>query len=51
MLWLGLGGAGYSIFVFVGIGGEAFLWALVLAAAGLPFYLWKRLRRRPEHAG
>jgi APA family basic amino acid/polyamine antiporter len=44
ILWLGLGGAAYTIFVFFGVGLEPFLWALALAAAGLPFYLWRRKR-------
>ena len=43
-LWVGLGGAIYTVFVFFGVGLQPFLLALVLAAAGLPFYLWRRLR-------
>jgi APA family basic amino acid/polyamine antiporter len=44
--WLaGAIGAAYSVFAFVGIGFEAFLWALALASAGLPLYAWRRLRR------
>lgn len=31
-------GAVYTVFGFVGVGSEAFLWALVLAAAGIPVY-------------
>ena len=44
LLWLGLGGALYTVFVFFGVGLKPFLLALVLAAAGLPFYLWRRFR-------
>ena len=39
-------GAAYSVFAFVGIGLEAFLWALALVSAGLPLYAWRRLRQR-----
>ena len=46
LLWIGLGGAIYSVFVLVGVGREPFLWALALAAAGLPFYLWRRFSGR-----
>jgi APA family basic amino acid/polyamine antiporter len=42
---LGLAGAAYSIFAFIGVGTEAFLWALVLALAGIPLYAWRCLRR------
>ncbi len=42
---LGLAGAAYSVFAFVGVGTEAFLWALVLALAGIPLYAWRCLRR------
>ncbi len=45
MAVLGLLGAGYSIFAFVGLGREPFLWALALAVAGLPLYLLMRGRR------
>ena len=44
LLWVGLGGAIYTVFVFFGVGLQPFLLALVLAAAGLPFYVWRRLR-------
>ena len=44
VLWLGLGGAAYTVFVFFGVGFKPFMLALALAAAGLPFYLWRRLR-------
>jgi basic amino acid/polyamine antiporter, APA family len=45
MAVLGLLGAAYSIFAFVGLGREPFLWALALAVAGLPIYLLMRARR------
>jgi APA family basic amino acid/polyamine antiporter len=45
-LWLGALATTYSIFALVGIGTEPFLWALALAAAGLPFYALRRLRSR-----
>jgi APA family basic amino acid/polyamine antiporter len=38
LLVLGTLGTAYSIFAFVGLGREPFLWALVLGAAGLPLY-------------
>ncbi|HEY2177953.1 MAG TPA: amino acid permease [Caulobacteraceae bacterium] len=43
---LGLAGAAYCIFVFVGVGWEPFVWALGLAAAGLPVLALERLGRR-----
>jgi len=36
-------GAVYTVFAFVGIGLEPFLWAVVLAAAGLPIYALMRI--------
>ena len=39
-------GVVYVVFAFVGIGGEPFVYALGLIAAGLPLYLFMRLRRR-----
>jgi APA family basic amino acid/polyamine antiporter len=48
MLTLGLFGAAYSVFAFVGMGREPFLWALALAAAGLPIYAVMRLTRRGQ---
>jgi APA family basic amino acid/polyamine antiporter len=49
MLVLGVLGTVYSVFAFIGIGQEPFLWSLVLAAAGLPLYFW--IRRGPQAAG
>jgi basic amino acid/polyamine antiporter, APA family len=45
LMALGLFGAAYSVFAFVGMGSEPFLWGLVLAAAGLPIYLLMRVTR------
>jgi APA family basic amino acid/polyamine antiporter len=46
-LWvLGLLGTAYSVFAFVGLGREPFLWAIALGVAGLPVYLLMRLRQR-----
>lgn len=45
-LWvLGLLGTAYSVFAFVGLGREPFVWAIVLGVAGLPVYLLMRRRR------
>ena len=41
-------GSAYSVFAFFGMGREPFLWALALAAAGVPLYLWMRLRSGRE---
>ena len=44
-LWLaGLGGVAFSAFAFFGVGWEPFIWALVLAAAGVPIYFLMRRR-------
>jgi APA family basic amino acid/polyamine antiporter len=48
LLVLGTIGTLYSVFAFIGIGREPFLWSLALAAAGLPLYLWMRLRSGRE---
>jgi APA family basic amino acid/polyamine antiporter len=40
-------GALFVVFAFIGIGREPFLYALGLGAAGLPLYLFMRLRRKP----
>jgi APA family basic amino acid/polyamine antiporter len=45
LLVLGLLGTAYSVFAFVGLGREPFLWSLVLGAAGLPLYFLLRRRR------
>jgi APA family basic amino acid/polyamine antiporter len=44
LLVLGLAGSAYSVFAFVGMGREPFLWGLALAAAGVPVYAWFRRR-------
>jgi APA family basic amino acid/polyamine antiporter len=46
MLVLGVLGTAYSVFAFVGVGREPFLWSLALAAAGLPLYALMRARRQ-----
>lgn len=45
MLVLGVLGTLYSVFAFVGLGREPFLWSLALAAAGLPIYVLMRARQ------
>ena len=51
LLALGLFGAGYVVFALIGMGREPFLWALVLAAAGLPIYVLMRwTQRKPTPA-
>ncbi|MBP6514456.1 MAG: amino acid permease, partial [Steroidobacteraceae bacterium] len=45
LLALGLLGTGYSVFAFVGLGREPFLWGLVLGAVGLPIYFAVRRGR------
>ena len=37
----------YVVYAFIGIGGEPFIYALGLIAAGLPLYAFMRLRRKP----
>jgi APA family basic amino acid/polyamine antiporter len=39
---LGLLGTAYSLFAFVGLGGEPFAWSLLLGAAGLPLYVYMK---------
>jgi APA family basic amino acid/polyamine antiporter len=51
LLWVGLGGAAYTVFVFFGVGLQPFLLALALSACGLPFYLWRRYRAGSRAAG
>ena len=44
-LWLaGAGGLAFTAFAFIGVGKEPFLWALALAAVGVPVYFWMRHR-------
>jgi len=45
LLGIGLLGAAYSVFAFVGLGHEPFVLGLLLAAAGLPLYVFMRWRR------
>jgi APA family basic amino acid/polyamine antiporter len=48
LLALGLLGTGYSVFAFIGVGREPFVWSVLLAVAGLPLYvLMRRRRARP----
>ena len=49
-------GAAYVVFAFIGLGHEPFQLGLLLAAAGLPLYLFMRWRnaaadRRGRHDG
>jgi basic amino acid/polyamine antiporter, APA family len=51
LLPIAIMGAAYSIFAFIGMGHEAFQMALVLAAAGLPLYLFMfYMRKRPNRS-
>jgi basic amino acid/polyamine antiporter, APA family len=45
LLVLGILGTAYTVFAFIGLGREPFLWALALGAVGLPIYLLMRRRR------
>jgi APA family basic amino acid/polyamine antiporter len=45
MLAVGLLGTGYVLFAFIGLGHEPFQLGLLLAAAGLPLYVFMRWRR------
>jgi APA family basic amino acid/polyamine antiporter len=45
LLWIAVPGTVYAIFAFIGLGHEPFVLGLVLAAAGLPLYLFMRWRR------
>jgi APA family basic amino acid/polyamine antiporter len=44
LLALGLVGTAYSVFAFVGLGREPFIWALLLGVTALPVYLLRRRR-------
>jgi APA family basic amino acid/polyamine antiporter len=44
LLVLGLLGSAYTVFAFVGMGREPFLWGMALAAAGVPAYALMRAR-------
>jgi APA family basic amino acid/polyamine antiporter len=42
----------YSIWAFIGVGLESLLWAIALAAVGVPVYLWtRRARSRTAELG
>jgi basic amino acid/polyamine antiporter, APA family len=43
-------GAGFAAWAIVGTGANAVLWGLALLAAGLPVYLWLRIRRPTAEA-
>ena len=45
LLLIAVLGTAYAIFAFIGMGHEAFQMALILAAAGLPLYLFMRVLR------
>jgi APA family basic amino acid/polyamine antiporter len=45
LLVLGLLGSAYTVFAFIGMGREPFLWGLALAAAGIPVFALLRMRR------
>jgi APA family basic amino acid/polyamine antiporter len=45
VLVLAVIGSAYSVFAFIGLGREPFLWSLALAAVGLPLYFLMRARR------
>ncbi len=50
-LWFaGAGGVAFAAFAFKGVGWEPFVWALALALAGVPIYLWMRHRNRAAPA-
>ena len=48
LVWFGaaLLAAIYCIWSFIGAGREPLLWALALAAMGIPFHLWSRMSQR-----
>ncbi|MCC7060831.1 MAG: hypothetical protein IT508_11435, partial [Burkholderiaceae bacterium] len=45
---MGLLGTAYVVLTFYGVGHVPFLWALALAAAGVPFALWTRRAGRAQ---
>ena len=45
LLLIAVLGTAYAIFAFIGMGHEAFMMALVLAACGLPLYVFMRILR------
>jgi APA family basic amino acid/polyamine antiporter len=45
MLVLGVLGTAYSVFAFIGLGSEPFVWSLALGAAGIPLYALMRSRK------
>ncbi len=47
---LGLIGTAYVVLTFYGVGHVPFLWALALAAAGVPIALWSRRARLAQRA-
>ncbi len=40
--------AAYCLWAFVGVGAKSLAWAVALAAAGVPVYLWSLVRRRAQ---
>ncbi|NJD32657.1 MAG: amino acid permease [Gammaproteobacteria bacterium] len=48
LLVLGALGCAYSVFAFVGMGREPFLWGMALAAAGIPLLVFLRRRGAAE---
>ncbi|MBF6024084.1 APC family permease [Lysobacter niastensis] len=44
LMVLAIPGLAYVVFAFIGLGHEPFLWAIALAAAGLPVYGFLRMR-------
>jgi len=49
LLTIAVLGTAYTVFAFVGMGHEAFMMALVLAACGLPLYIFMRILRARLH--
>jgi APA family basic amino acid/polyamine antiporter len=48
---LGLAGLAYCVFVFIGVGWASFQWAMVLALAGLPVLVLRKLGRLGRRPG